>query len=35
LSFHQASLDPSGTHRLDDPPDVTCQDSTRQHPVDG
>jgi hypothetical protein len=35
LSFHQALLGPSGAYLLDDPPDVTCKESTRQHVVDG
>jgi hypothetical protein len=34
LSFHLALLGPSGAHWLDDPPDLTCKDSTRQHPLD-
>jgi hypothetical protein len=34
LSFHLALLDPSGAHWLDDPPDLSCQDSTRKHAVD-
>jgi hypothetical protein len=34
LSFHQALLGPTGAHWLDDPPDVSCNDSTRQHAVD-
>ena len=35
LSFHQALLGPTGGHWLDDPPDVSCQDSTQHYPVDG
>jgi hypothetical protein len=35
MSFHQASLGPTGAHWLDDPPDVSGKDRTRQHPVDG
>src|SRR5215216_4883209 len=34
LSFHQALLGLSGAHWLDDPPDLSCQDSTGQHAVD-
>jgi hypothetical protein len=34
LSFHQASLSPTGAHWLDDPPDASCKDSTRQYAVD-
>ena len=34
LSFHQALPGPTGAHWLDDPPDLSCKDSTRQHPVD-
>jgi hypothetical protein len=34
LSFHQALLGPTGAHWLDDPTDLSCQGSTRQHPVD-
>jgi hypothetical protein len=34
LSFHQALLGRTGAHWLDDPPDVSCKDSTRQHAVD-
>jgi hypothetical protein len=33
-SFHLALLGPTGAIWLDDPPDLTCKDSTRQHPVD-
>ena len=33
-SFHQALLGPTGVHWLDDPPDVSCKDRTRQHAVD-
>jgi hypothetical protein len=35
LSFHLALLSPTGADWLDDPPDVSCQDSTCQHAVDG
>jgi hypothetical protein len=34
-SFHLGPLDPTGAYLLDDPRDLSCQDSTRQHPVDG
>ena len=34
LSFHQALLGPTGAHWLDDLSDLSCKDSTRQHPVD-
>jgi hypothetical protein len=34
LSFHQALFRLTGAHWLDDPPDLSCKDSTRQHPVD-
>jgi hypothetical protein len=34
LSFHRPLLSPTGTHWLDDRPDLTCQDSTGQHAVD-
>jgi hypothetical protein len=34
LSFHQASLNLSGAHWLDDLSDATCKDSTGQHAVD-
>jgi hypothetical protein len=34
LSFHQALLGPTGAHWLDDPPEVSCKDSTRQYAVD-
>ena len=34
LSFHLALLGPTGAYWLDDPSDVSCKDSTRQHPVD-
>jgi hypothetical protein len=33
-SFHQALLGPTAAHWLDDPPDLTCKDSTRLHAVD-
>ena len=35
LSFHLPLLGPTGAHWLDDPPDLSFQDSTQQHPVDG
>ena len=34
LSFHLALLGPSGAHWLDDPPDLSCQDSPCQYAVD-
>jgi hypothetical protein len=34
LSFHQALLGLSETYWLDDPSELTCQDSTQQYPVD-
>jgi hypothetical protein len=34
LSFHLALLDPTRAHWLDDPPDTSCKDSTRQYAVD-
>jgi hypothetical protein len=34
VSFHQALLGPTGAHWLDDPPDVSCKENTRQHSVD-
>jgi hypothetical protein len=34
LSFHQVLLGPTGAHWLDDPPDLSCKASTRQHTVD-
>jgi hypothetical protein len=34
MSFHLALLGPTGVHWLDDPPDLTCNDSTRQYAVD-
>jgi hypothetical protein len=34
FSFHQPILGTSGVYWLDDPPDVGCKDSTRQHAVD-
>jgi hypothetical protein len=33
-SFHLALLSPTGADSLDDPPDVTCKETTRQHPAD-
>jgi hypothetical protein len=35
LSFHPALLGRSGAYWLDGPPDLSCQDSMCQHPVDG
>jgi hypothetical protein len=35
LVIHQASLGPTGAHWLGDPPNLSCKDRTRQHPVDG
>ena len=35
LSFRQALLGHTGAHWLDEPPDVSCKDSTRQYAVDG
>jgi hypothetical protein len=35
LSFHQALLDLTGAHWLDDLPDVSCKGRTRQYAVDG
>jgi hypothetical protein len=35
LSFHLALLGAPGAYWLDDPPDLSCKDSTRQHAVDG
>ena len=34
VSFHQPLLDRTGAHWLDDPPDVSCLDSTQQYAVD-
>jgi hypothetical protein len=34
LSFHLAPLGPTGAYWLDDPPDLTCKETTRQHGVD-
>ena len=34
LSFHLAPLNPSGAHWLDDPPDMSCKENTRQYAVD-
>ena len=34
VSFHQALLSLSGAHWLDDPSDLTCKETTRQHAVD-
>ena len=34
LSFHQPLLGLSGADWLDDPPDLNCKDSARQHAVD-
>ena len=33
-SFHVVLLDLTGAHWLDDPPDVSCKETTRQVPVD-
>src|SRR5207247_782721 len=33
-SFHPALLGPTGAHWLDDPPDLSCKDSTGHHAVD-
>jgi hypothetical protein len=33
-SFHPALQEPTGAHQLDDSPDLSCQDSTRQYAVD-
>jgi hypothetical protein len=35
LSFHLASLGPSGAYWLDDPPNLSCKDRTCQYAVDG
>jgi hypothetical protein len=34
MSFHQASLSPTGVHWLDDPSDTSCKGSTCQYTVD-
>jgi len=34
LSFHQALLGPTGAHGRDDPSDLSCKGSTRQHGAD-
>jgi hypothetical protein len=34
VSFHLPPLGPSGAYWLDDAPDLSCQDSTQEHPVD-
>ena len=34
LSFHQALLGPTGAYWLDDPPYLSCKESTRQYAVD-
>jgi hypothetical protein len=34
-TLHRRPLSPSGAHWLDDPPDLSCKESTGQHPVDG
>jgi hypothetical protein len=34
LSFHQPILGTSGAYWLDDPPDLSCKENTRQHAVD-
>src|SRR4029450_1914899 len=35
LPFHPALLSLTGAYWLDDPPDLSCKESTRQHAVDG
>ena len=35
MSFHLASLAATGAYWLDDPPDLSSQDSTRRYAVDG
>jgi hypothetical protein len=35
LSFHLVLLGPTGAHWLDDPPDLSCKDSTGQHSTHG
>ena len=35
MSFHLAALAATGAYWLDDGPDLSCQDSTGQHVVDG
>jgi hypothetical protein len=34
LSFHPVSLQRTGAHWLDGPPDLSCKETTRQHAVD-
>jgi hypothetical protein len=34
MSFHQALLGPTRAYWLDDPPDLSSKDATRQYPVD-
>ena len=34
LSFHTASLGPTGAYWLDDPSDLSCKEATRQHTLD-
>jgi hypothetical protein len=34
MSFHLAPLGLTGAHWLDDPSDLSCKDSTRQHATD-
>jgi hypothetical protein len=34
LSFHLPLLGPTGAHWLDDPPDLSSNETTRQHAVD-
>jgi hypothetical protein len=34
LSFHTASLGPTGAYWLDDPSDLSCKEATRQHALD-
>jgi hypothetical protein len=35
LSFHLPLLGPTGANWLDDPSDVSCKETTRQHALDG
>lgn len=35
LSFHLTLLVPTGAHWLDGPSDLSCNETTRQHAVDG
>jgi hypothetical protein len=34
LSFHLTPLGPTGAHWLDEPPDLSCEESTRQYALD-